>query len=100
MTLNATDRCSKSEVSAVDGNIGGVPVTASPTHIQPVAAALSDKMVDPQSDVVANRDNKKALMVQPVGVLNVEAVVSVVVDRIGVSRISRTVNPSTRSIRS
>ena len=98
--MNATDRRGKSEVSAVDGNIGGVPVTASPTHIQPVAAALSDKMVDPQSDVVANGDNKKALMVQPVGVLNVEAVVSVVVDRIGVSRISRTVNPSTRSIRS
>ena len=95
-----TDRGGKSEVSAVDGNIGGVPVTASPTHIKPVAAALSDKMVDPQSDVVANGDNKKALMVQSVGVLNVEAVVSVVVDRIGVSRISWTVNPSTRSIRS
>ena len=94
---NATDRCSKSEVAAVDGHIIMIiaveTITTSPAHVQPVTAALSDKMVDPEPDVVANRHYKKTLMVQPVGVLNAIAVVSVVVYRIRVTRISWTKSP-------
>ena len=75
-----------------------MPVTASPTHVQLVAAALRHKVVDPQSDVVAHGHNKKALVVQPVGVLNAIVVVSVVVHRIRVPVVSWTKNPTATSI--
>ena len=99
---NATYRCSKREVAAVDSNIIMIiavqTITASPAHVQPVTAALSDKVVNPESDVVANGHYKKALMVQPVGVLNAVAVLSVVVYRIRVSRISGTKSPGAHAI--
>ena len=98
MVENATDRCSEREVATVGCNIGCVPVTTSPTHVQPVAAALCDEVVDPQSDVEAHGHNEKALVVQPVGVLNAVIVVSVVEHRIRVSRISRAISPSATSI--
>ena len=93
MVENATDRCSEREVATVGCNIGCVPVTTSPTHVQPVAAALCDEVVDPQSDVVAHRHNKKALMVEPVAVKYIGS-------RAGVSRISRTKSPGAVPIRS
>ena len=90
--FDATDRCGKGEIAAVDGDIVTLPITPSPTHIQLVAAALCDEVVDPQSDVVTHGHNKKALVVQSVGVL------SAVADRIGVSCISRTKSPTSTSI--